>query len=395
MRTMLAALFVAASAVLMPVQPALALQEAETKDVELKYGNVITHLKVGDWLTEEKVTKLDNTKVYVLDFWSGAAQGCKRSIPMMHELSVELADKGLRVVGITSDKTSDARDYMKDKMNIMTYPIAVMKENSGGQSEMWRKVAKLGLLPMVAIINRPGQICYVGSPFDDKFVRILNLALADRYDTELLKQAEPMLGAARRAARIRNFREASRHYSEIVKLNPKHFADVALEQWRMIADQQGDIPQADLFIRMYIEMVNAEIPALVFVGNYLATSTESKHRDLDAAQLIADKLRQKAPSDPDALACIAAVQAAKGDFPGAAETQYDAWLAATPMTKAAFKRALDLYRKGQTAVEPAKPADDAGKETAGDAKGAKSGGSGEGTGGGKSGGSPGGEGDGK
>jgi len=64
-----------------------------------------------------------------------------------------------------------------------------------------------------------------------------------------------------------------------------------------------------------------------------------------------DKLKAVPSSkdDPEALSAMAAVSAARGDFSAAAEIQYDAWMSATPASKPAFKRALDVY-EGQAKV---------------------------------------------
>jgi thiol-disulfide isomerase/thioredoxin len=356
MRTSLSSLVVVALSVLAWAAPVGAFQDEEYgKDVELKVGNTITHFKASEWVKGPEVKRLDKSKVYVVDIWSSAAQGCKRSIPMMHELGDEFGHKGLEIVGFTVDDPKVAKAYMDERAAIMTYPVGVMKDGGGGQAELWRKIARSGAIPVAAVVNRSGQVCFVGSPFDDKFMRVLKLALADRYDTDLMKQAEPIVAAARRAAKVRNFREASRLYEQVVDLNPRHFADVALENWRMIADQQMDAAAAKEYIRAFIERLGTDTSSLVFVGEYLATNTEMRTRDLEAAGIVADKLRKVAPGDADALACIAATQAANGAFEDAADTQYDAWMAATPRTKAAFKRSLDLYRRGKTAPPSSEP----------------------------------------
>lgn len=334
-------------------QAAHALQAEE--ETEIEYGKVITGVKVGEWVTPEKIENFDKSKVYLIDIWSPAANACKRSLPMLHELAQELKDEGLVLFGVTADKKSAVEAYMLDKKSFMTHPIALSRDGGGGQTAMWRKFARSGLLPISVIVNREGQVCYIGSPFDHKFTRVLHLALADRYNTRLLSEAQPIVGAARRAAKIRNYREANRLYSQVVALSPKQFADVALEQWRMIAEQAADLEAAKVFVRALIDSLGNDASSLVFVGDYLATNTEGKHRDLEAAKIVAEKLRTIASSNAAALACIASIEAAAGDFEAATESQYDAWLAASPSNKAAFKRSLDLYRKGQMAPKPVDP----------------------------------------
>jgi peroxiredoxin len=327
--------------------PAASAQE-ETKPVELKVGKKMTHFDLGEWIQGTEIKRIDPSKVYVIDIWSSAAPLCKRSIPYLNGLYEDLSGRGLVVVGVTPDDADSVRNYLRDKASTMTYPIGVSKENSSGQSEAWFKFARTsGALPLDAVVNRAGQICYVGSPLDPEFERILRLAVDDRYDTELNEKAKDMIGAARRAAKIRNFREATRLYEQVVDLSARHFTDIALEHWRMLAEQVLEQETARTYIRKLIERVNGDEPTLIYIGNYLATNTEIKKRDLEAATLVADALRKKGATTADSLGCIAAIQAANGDFEAAAETQYDAWMSAMPSNKAAHKRALDSYRENK------------------------------------------------
>ncbi len=333
------------------VTPALA-QDENLEDVEFKVGNTITHLKVKDWINGDSHHKLDKSKVYIVDHWSVASQGCKRSIPYLNTLYQEMGSKGLMVVGVTMDKMDAVKNYLKDKASTMTYPIGVVKSEQGG-SDMWKTIAKMGAFPLSGIVNRKGQICYIGSPLDEKFPKVLRLALQDRLDPELTDKANAYLNPARRAAKVRNYREAQRLYQQVVDMDPRIFTHVAMELWAMLADQAEDDAAAKAYIRAFIERMKTDEPVLVSVGEYLATNTEMKHRDLDAAKQVGQILRDRKSDDPYTMAAIAAIEAATGDVKRAVDTQYDAWMAAPPSAKPAFKRALDIYREGGTkAAEP-------------------------------------------
>lgn len=337
------------------VAPRVALAQDDgggyAQEIEWKVGNKATELKVGAWVQGDPITRLDSNKVYVVDMWSPSAPLCKRSIPLLNELHRDLEPRGLVVVGIAAEKPRALRNYLLDKASYMTYPIASTtsdKMDGASNSESWTKFARHSQsLPVSGIINRAGQICYIGSPLDEEFKRVLMLALDDRYDPDLIRKSTDRVAAARRAAKIRNFREATRLYGEVVDLGPRHFADYALECWRMLREQAQDVPGAREYLTKFIERISDDEPTLVFIGNYMTTNTDIKYPDMDAAKTVAKLLQDKSSSRPDTLACIAVIQAATGDFEGAAETQYDAWMAAPPSSKAAYKRALDNYRAGR------------------------------------------------
>lgn len=292
----------------------------------------------------------DPTKVYVVEFWATWCAPCKKSIPHINQLYQDLNPRGLEVIGISDEPVNTVKSFVREKGSAMSYTIACSKKEDDYISEKFMRAAGLNGIPCAFIISRAGKVCYIGHPMEPDFERILKLTVANRYDPELTARVEPTVAAARRAAKLRNYKEAERLYDQAFAEGPGVLVDVGLENWRMIAEQASNSANASTYIRSVVDRVSKDKYALMAVADYLATDPDIKERDLEAAKYAADKLKSiSRAEDSEAFATIASVEAARGDLNAAAEIQYEAWMAAAPSAKPALKRTLDTYNSQKTA----------------------------------------------
>lgn len=335
------------------VLPAFLVPAAMAQEKKLKVGAEAPFDLSGtvEWVQGSPVNSRDASKVYVLEFWATWCAPCKKSIPHLNQLYQDYNGRGLEIIGFSDEPVNTVEPFVKDKGSAMAYPVACSKKETNNPHEKIFKAAGQSGIPCAFIVARTGKICYIGHPLDPDFERVLKLVLANRYDPELTERVAPTVAAARRAAKLRNYKEAERLYDQAFTEGPSILVDIALENWRMISEQAGDAAGAKASIRATIDRVAKDKYALIAVADYLATSAEVKDRDLEAAQYAADKLRAVAKADDaEAFATIASVAAARGDMGAAAELQYDAWMAAPPSAKPALKRTLDNYNEKKKAA---------------------------------------------
>ena len=90
-------------------------------------------------------------KVVLLDFWASWCEPCRVETPHLIELQQKYGDRGLEIIGVSMDDSSDpARTfYQKFRMN---YPVVMGNANTG---ELYGGV--LGL-PIAFLINKDGRI---------------------------------------------------------------------------------------------------------------------------------------------------------------------------------------------------------------------------------------------
>jgi thiol-disulfide isomerase/thioredoxin len=284
--------------------------------------------------------------VYVIEFWATWCGPCKQSIPHINKIHRELAPKGLVVVGVSDETPEKVRPFVKQMGATMSYPVVVQKKDDQFMKEKWMKAAEQNGIPCAFVVNRAGKVVFIGHPMDPEFERAARLSVANRYDPELFKRVDETVTEARRVAKMRDWRQAQSLYEKAIDEDPVTLLDYGFELWRMLKDQAGDQKAAEASVRGLVDKVSKDKYALIEATNYLATATDVKSRDLDAAQYAADKLKSLAgTSDPQAMSAIAAVAAARGDWATAADMQYDAWMAAPPSVKDGFKKALDTYEE--------------------------------------------------
>lgn len=352
MRTTLAAA-IASLALALSFSPAAHAQEEKKFKVGVEPpAGFADHL---EFIQGDKVETFSKDKVYVVEFWATWCPPCKRSIPHLTELQKDYGARGLQIIGVSDEPVDLVKKFVKEKGSAMDYTVATQKKDDTFIAEKWMQATGQKGIPCAFVIARTGKLVHIGNPLDPNFDSVIKMTLANRYDPELLNRVEPSIAAARKAAKLRNYKEASGLYEKAITEGPSTLIQYGFENWRMLNEQANDTAGAKAYIKSLIDRVSTDKYALMECANYLATDTGGQKRDLDAAQYAVDKLKSVsgAKDDPEALSAMAAVSAARGDFAAAAEIQYDAWMTAAPASKPAFKRALDVY-EGQAKV--AKPA---------------------------------------
>ena len=320
---------------------------ANAQEEKLKVGSkapdgLADHL---EFVQGDAVSSYSQEKVYVIEFWATWCPPCKRSIPHLTELQRDFGPRGLQIVGISDEPIETVRKFVKEKGSAMDYTVAAQKKDDPHVYQSWMKAAGQNGIPCAFVVSRKGEIVHIGNPLDPDFDRVVKLTLANRYDPELTARVEPTIAAARAAAKRRNYKEAEGLYAKAIAEGPVTLMDYSFECWRMLGEQANDDAKAKAYIQATIDGVKNDRYALIEASTYLATDPGIKKRDLAAAKYAAEKLKAMSGSsqDPDSLAALAAVAAAGGDYAGAAEMQYDAWMSAAPSAKPAFKRTLETY----------------------------------------------------
>ena len=90
-------------------------------------------------------------KVVLLDFWATWCDPCREETPHFVELQKQYADRGLQIIGVSMDDTSDpVRDFYQQFH--MNYPVVMGDAKTG---EAYGGV--LGL-PIIFLLDREGRI---------------------------------------------------------------------------------------------------------------------------------------------------------------------------------------------------------------------------------------------
>jgi len=310
---------------------------------ELKVGDVAPEVRIDEWIQGE--TSVGEGKPYIVEFWATWCGPCKVAIPHMNELYKKYKGDGLKVIGVSDekDKVGKVKDFVRRQGERMTYAVAI----DGGVKNDWFTAAGQKGIPCAFIVDDTNHIAFIGHPMDDQFEDILGKVMAGRYNPKLEKQAAPMIDAANRAARVKNWSDVYRHLDAVIELDSRVFLSTSIRKYRILACEEGDADGAKAWSGEMLETYASDAGALEAIAELTAADPDDCVKDLETARAAADALLAlEGARDPDALATSALVAYHAGDKDRAAKDQQMAWMLVEPARKDLFKRNLDLYLGG-------------------------------------------------
>ncbi|NQT33922.1 TlpA family protein disulfide reductase [bacterium] len=125
--------------------------------------------------TNGKPVKLSDYtgKVVLLDFWATWCPPCVKEIPHFNELSKEYGDKGLVVLGISTDRdgVTAVEKFQQERFSI-DYTVVMFDQETFSTYQSYLPKKEQGGIPFTFIIDREGVIRdhFVGYRDKDVFV---------------------------------------------------------------------------------------------------------------------------------------------------------------------------------------------------------------------------------
>lgn len=325
---------------------AVLVASAAQAQTTLKVGSAAPPLTVAEWVQGD-VSGLESGKVHLVEFWATWCGPCKKSIPHLDALHDKYAGKGLVVVGVSNEKPEVVKPFVQGRGSGMSYPVAVDQNDQTTQA--WMKAAGKDGIPCAFLVSRDGKIAWIGHPADPEMDRAIPKLLAGKYDPAAEKKAAPVLAAAERAAKQKNYREAYGHFDKVVEIDPKVFSSVVLRRYELMLTGEKNAEAAKAYLADKIATTYAgDAITLAEFADALVNDPELVPRDLGLAQAASAAMLMAAPDRPESLAVVAMVQFANGEVEEAIENQQQAWMLASPSEKAEYRRVLDNYRSNAT-----------------------------------------------
>ncbi len=310
---------------------------------ELKVGDTAPEVRIDEWIQGE--TSVGEGKPYIVEFWATWCGPCKVAIPHMNELYKKYKGDGLKVIGVSDEKNAvgKVKDFVRQQGDRMSYSVAI----DGGVKNDWFTAAGQKGIPCAFIVDDSNHIAFIGHPMDDQFEDILGKVMEGRYNPKLEKQAAPMLDAANRAARVKNWSDVYKHLDAVIALDSRVFLSTSLRKYRILACEEGNADGAKAWGAEMLTTYSADAGGLEAIAELTAADPRECVKDLEMARAAADALLAlEGDRDPDALATSAIVAYHAGDKDRATKDQQMAWMLVEPARKELFKRNLDLYLGG-------------------------------------------------
>ena len=286
--------------------------------------------------------------VYVMEFWATWCADCRKSIPHLTKLQEEFGEDGLIIVGISIDEDPDLVEPFVRRQGLkMGYIVGV--DNRKRTQRAWMDAAGQKGIPSAFIVDSEGIIQYIGNPLEETFEDILVKVMSGRYN--LLKQieAEPSISVAESKRAGNSWTEATKAYENAIKIDKIVFADLYLEQFKMLLVDKDDPTSAYAYVNKVVVDRGSEDPELLtWIAEYIASDDEipESSRRMDVAMSFAQTAltfaRRK--TDPLYISTIAFVHFNNGDIDEAIEWQRKAYFSAREKNKSTYKFDLDRYQ---------------------------------------------------
>ena len=318
---------------------------------KLSVGDPAPGLDIDTWIKGEETT-IESGKVYVIEFWATWCPPCRKSIPHLTELQEQYGDAGLVIIGISDEEEGTVRPYVDKMGKRMDYIVATDRRKATNRA--WFSRAGLKTIPAAFIVDRDGKLAFIGNPLEAEFDSVLSRVMRGRYNPELEKQAASVIQAARRARKVKNWRMANRHFNEVIALDARVFAEIALEKFEMMLDDMGERDKAYRFAQQELigKLFSNDPGALQMLAVKIATDPkfaadpDRELQDLDVALEAAEaSLRVAGRDDPESLATLAMVYYHRQDIQQALDLQTQAYFIASPKHKPRYKRVLGSYQE--------------------------------------------------
>jgi thiol-disulfide isomerase/thioredoxin len=163
---------------------------------QLTIGDNAPELKIEKWLKRGGFKSLESGKVYLVDLWAIWCVPCIVGMPHLTQLQKKYAEKGLEVIGITSeDKYGNTFEKVKSfilkKDSSMNYNVAWVSPSTKDSEQgiwlhPWMQKSGFGNLPTSFLIDRNDKIVYMGDPAT--IDKTLDDVINGHYDVNRLKE---------------------------------------------------------------------------------------------------------------------------------------------------------------------------------------------------------------
>ena len=192
---LLVGLLAFAAVTILSMQSGFAVQETIVQQSTLTIGSKAPSLDIEHWISNgngefEKVTKFEEGKIYVIEFWATWCQPCIAAMPHIRELQEEYKDQGLQIISVSDESLPRVEGFLgrqvrgKDGMTYrdLTSAYCLVTDPDASTQNDYMTAANQNTIPIAFIVGKSGQIEWFGHPMaiDDPINKIVN----DQWDRE-------------------------------------------------------------------------------------------------------------------------------------------------------------------------------------------------------------------
>ena len=208
---------------------ALDIREVSGEE-KLTIGSKAPDLDISDWLSDRDgsmphVTKFENGKVYVVEFWATWCGPCIGMMPHLAETQKKYAD-GVQIVSVSDESVETVKKFLsrnvrgnKEKTyGELTSAYCLTTDPDGSVQADYMLAAGQNGIPTAFIVGKSGHIEWIGHPVD--MDAPLAMVVSEKWDRESFaiayEKGQQLEGLANE---LWGMRESGRAKDALVKLN--------------------------------------------------------------------------------------------------------------------------------------------------------------------------------
>ena len=209
-----------------------------SKSVRLDIGSKAPAISIEHYIQDgngrfDPVTKFEDDKIYVIEFWATWCGPCISSMPEIADLQSRYRDKGLRIISITDETVDEVNQLLQRKHPAVDRTIAEITSlytltadpDRSVHEDYFDAAGETGI-PSAFIVGKTGVIEWIGHPFEMK--PVIEALLDDSWDRD---------GFARQRATLRRLAEVAARVDRMVSSGE---TDQAIELVTKLLDDEED-----------------------------------------------------------------------------------------------------------------------------------------------------------
>lgn len=282
----------------------------------LTIGSKAPPLDIEHWMNKDAekfqpVTKFEEGKTYIVEFWATWCGPCVSSMPHLAELQREYADQGVRLVSVSNEDLETVETFLKKELpeneestfGELTSAYSLTTDPDESVYDDYMRAAGQNGIPTAFIVGKTGQVEWIGHPMsmDEPLAQVVN----DSWDRKAFakefqeKQANELaLNKAMQLMREGKTPEAVALLDEQIKATSSEDSLAMLRQYKLRA-LMSDPKMSDQAAGMVKEMLEnaGDDPVQVYQASAIVIALAQRGKPDEAVVALAVEKLQKAVVD--------------------------------------------------------------------------------------------------
>lgn len=285
----------------------------------LTVGSKAPDLNIEHWLKDgggkfKPVTSFQSGKVYVVEFWATWCGPCIQGMPHLVELQKEYAEKGVQIIGVTSEDLETVQEFLarsipkraSDKaaspatFGDLTSAYSLTCDPDESTDLDYMRAAFVSTIPNAFIVGKDGKIEWIGHPgeMDD----VLGEVVAGTWDRAAygkkylaMQQAEKLKADLSEALQKRDFITADKLIDQQITAasSPQSKLELRLTKVQ-ISLAQSKIEEATERLTQCYAAAKDQVPMIDLISWHVYEQAEQRKIDMQPLVKVAYAQAEKA-----------------------------------------------------------------------------------------------------